>query len=167
MKWKAFFIIFKGLSLKKIKRILFARWERFYSFCTIWFVLCLKKSLNCKILLKVKVWIINQSRKIFIILVNIHYLLLFKGYTWRIFIIRKCWSLAKQFCHWIKEFWKRQENTLIFFKKNNTKYLGLFFSARKKVLNSFKSRLFPIKYLDKTPTCEPTPEPRKEPEVAK
>ena len=34
------------------------------------------------------------------------------------------------------------------------------------VLNSFKSRLFPIKYLDKTPTCEPTPEPATEPEVA-
>ena len=44
--------------------------------------------------------------------------------------------------------------------------LGLLFSAREKVLNSFKSRLFPIKNLDKIPTHEPTPEPATEPEVA-
>ena len=47
-------------------------------------------------------------------------------------------------------------------------YLGLPFSGREKVLNSFKSRLFPIKNLDKIPTCQPTPEPDAEatPEVA-
>ena len=39
--------------------------------------------------------------------------------------------------------------------KNN---LGLLFSARENVLNKFKSRLFPIKNLGKTPTCEPKPE---------
>ena len=41
--------------------------------------------------------------------------------------------------------------------------LELLFSAREKVLNSFKSRLFPIKNLDKISTREPTPKP----EVAK
>ena len=47
-------------------------------------------------------------------------------------------------------------------------YLGLPFSGREKVLNSFKSRLFPIKNLDEIPTCQPTPEPDAEatPEVA-
>ena len=44
--------------------------------------------------------------------------------------------------------------------------LGLSFSAREKFLNSFKSRLFPIKKLDKVPTCEPTPEAATEQEVA-
>ena len=34
--------------------------------------------------------------------------------------------------------------------------LGLLFSAREKVLNSFKRRLFPIKNSDKISTCEPT-----------
>ena len=54
-------------------------------------------------------------------------------------------------------------------KKLEKKYflnnLGLLFSAREKLLNSFKSRLFLIKNLDKIPTHEPTPEPATEPEV--
>ena len=37
--------------------------------------------------------------------------------------------------------------------------LGLLFSAREKVLNSFRSRLFPIKKLDKIPTQKPATEP--------
>ena len=37
--------------------------------------------------------------------------------------------------------------------------LGFLFSAREKVLNSFISRLFPIKDLDKIPTREPATEP--------
>ena len=44
--------------------------------------------------------------------------------------------------------------------------MGLSFSTSEKVLNSFKSRLFLIKELDKTTTREPTPEPAMEPEVA-
>ena len=36
--------------------------------------------------------------------------------------------------------------------------LGLLFSARGKVLNNSKSRLFPKKNLDRIPTCEPKPE---------
>ena len=48
-------------------------------------------------------------------------------------------------------------------KKPEKKYflnnLGLSFSAREKVLTSFKSRLFPIKNIDKNQTREPTPEP--------
>ena len=37
--------------------------------------------------------------------------------------------------------------------------MGLLFSAREKVLNSFKSRLFPIKNLDTILTHEPAAEP--------
>ena len=47
----------------------------------------------------------------------------------------------------------------VFFLNN----LGLLFSAREKVLNSFKGRLFPIKKLDKIPTSQPTTEPTAEP----
>ena len=42
-----------------------------------------------------------------------------------------------------------------FFKKS----LGLLFSAREKVLNNFKNRLFPKKNLDKILKREPTPKP--------
>ena len=51
-------------------------------------------------------------------------------------------------------------------KKSFLNSLGLLFSAREKVLNSFKSRLLPVKKLDKVPTREPTPEKAAEP-VAK
>ena len=37
--------------------------------------------------------------------------------------------------------------------------LGLLYSAREKVLNSFKSRLFPIKDFNKIPTHKPATEP--------
>ena len=43
--------------------------------------------------------------------------------------------------------------------------LGLLLSARKKVLNSFKCRLFPIKMLNEIPAHEPIPEPATEPET--
>ena len=46
-----------------------------------------------------------------------------------------------------------------FEKKSFLKNLELLFRTREKVLNSFKSRLFPIKNLDKTPTREPATEP--------
>ena len=44
--------------------------------------------------------------------------------------------------------------------------LGLLFSAREEDLDSFKSRLFPIKNVDKILTRKPTPGPATEPEVA-
>ena len=47
---------------------------------------------------------------------------------------------------------KKKKNQYNFFWNN----LGLLFRARKKVLNNFKSSLFPIKNLDKIPTGEPT-----------
>ena len=50
-------------------------------------------------------------------------------------------------------------------KKSFLNNLELLFSAREKVLTSFKSRLFSITNLDKIPTREPT-EPTTEPEVA-
>ena len=48
-------------------------------------------------------------------------------------------------------------------KKYFLNNLGLLFSAREKVRNSFKSRLFPIKNVDKIPRREPTPKPATEP----
>ena len=51
-------------------------------------------------------------------------------------------------------------------KKSFLNDLGLSFIAREKVLNSFKSRLLPVKKLDEMPKREPTPEPATEPEVA-
>ena len=55
---------------------------------------------------------------------------------------------------------KVQKNNRKIFSLNN---LGLFFSTREKVLTNFKSRLFPIKKLDKIPTHEPTQELAAEP----
>ena len=52
-------------------------------------------------------------------------------------------------------------------KKSFLNNLGLLFSAREKVLNSFKSRFFSIKNLDKSTTRELTPETVTEPKVAK
>ena len=49
-------------------------------------------------------------------------------------------------------------------KKSFLNNLELLFSAKEKVLNSFKSRLFPIKNRDKIPTRKPAAEPK--PEVA-
>ena len=45
-------------------------------------------------------------------------------------------------------------------KKTFLNNLGLFVCTREKVLYNFKSRLFPIKDLDKSSTCEPTFQPR-------
>ena len=42
------------------------------------------------------------------------------------------------------------------------KNLGLLFNTREKILDNFKSRLFPIKYLDNIPTCQPKPKPATE-----
>ena len=44
-------------------------------------------------------------------------------------------------------------------KKYFLNNLELLFSTREKVLNSFKSRLFPITNLDKIPTREPATKP--------
>ena len=48
-------------------------------------------------------------------------------------------------------------------KKSFLKDSGLSFGAKDKVLNSFKSRLFLIKNLDKVPTRKPTLKPAAEP----
>ena len=52
-------------------------------------------------------------------------------------------------------------------KKSFLNNLGLLFSAREKVLDNFKSRLFPIKNLYKIPTREPATDPAKEPTPTK
>ena len=53
-------------------------------------------------------------------------------------------------------------------KKSFLNNLELLFSPREKTIDNLKSRLFPIKNLDKIPTCQPTQatEPAIEPEVA-
>ena len=51
-------------------------------------------------------------------------------------------------------------------KRYSLNNLALFFGAREKVLNNFKSRLFPIINLGKIPTREPTPEVATEPTKA-
>ena len=43
-------------------------------------------------------------------------------------------------------------------KKSFLNNLDLFLSTREKILNNFKSKIFPIKNLGKNPTTEPTPE---------
>ena len=43
-------------------------------------------------------------------------------------------------------------------KKSFLNNLDLFLSAREKILNNFKSKIFPIKNLGENPTTEPTPE---------
>ena len=105
-------------------------------------------------------YIINQSIEKFIILVNILYLLLFKRYAWRIFIIKKCWWWAISFATELKNLDKDKETIEKRFFLNN---LGLFFIATEKVHNNFKSGLFRIKNLDKIPPHERTPELATEP----
>ena len=106
---------------------------------------------------------INQNVKMFTTFVNIIYLLFFlrdihEGYLSledaddeQYNLVAKLNNLDKGTRELKK--WKRG-----FF--NN---LGLLFSAREKLLNNFKSRLFPIKNLDKISTSEPTPELEIEP----
>ena len=95
---------------------------------------------------------------------NIQYLLFFKGYKWRYLSLENADHKQSNFAIILKNF---EKSTKILEKKSFLNNLGLLFSAREKVANSFKSRLFLIKYLNKTTTCEPTPEPATEPEVAK
>ena len=59
------------------------------------------------------------------------------------------------FANELKNFEKGRKTLEKMYFLNN---LGLLFSARKKILDNFKSRLFPIKNLNKIPTSEPTPE---------
>ena len=54
----------------------------------------------------------------------------------------------------------RYKNT---WKKSLLNNLGLLFSARKNVLNSFKSKLFPIKNSNETLAREPAPDKVAEP----
>ena len=42
-------------------------------------------------------------------------------------------------------------------KKSFLKNVSLFLSAKEKVLNNFKSKIFPIKYIDKILTPDSTP----------
>ena len=59
------------------------------------------------------------------------------------------------FANELKNFEKGRKTLEKMYFLNN---FGLLFSARKKILDNFKSRLFPIKNLNKIPTREPTPE---------
>ena len=74
-------------------------------------------------------------------------------------------SLKNNFAIESKKFYK---GTKTLEKKSFLNNLELLFSAREKTIDNLKSRLFPVKNLDKTPTCQPTQatEPAIEPEVA-
>ena len=68
-------------------------------------------------------------------------------------------SILSNFAAKLKNLDKGKKNEKEFFLNN----LGLFFSARGKVLKNFKSRLFSIKVLDDIPAPESTPELATEP----
>ena len=88
-----------------------------------------------------------------------------KKYTWR--ALKDADDDQSNFAAKIKALEKENKNNLKLIIKiifwNN---LELLFSARENVLNTFKSRLFPIKNLDKIPTRESTSEVATEPTKA-
>ena len=67
--------------------------------------------------------------------------------------IEKAVKKQSNFANELKNF---DKGTKALDKKSFTNNLGLLFSAKEKVLNIFKSRLFPIKNLDQISTREPT-----------
>ena len=69
----------------------------------------------------------------------------------KLIIIKVIWLMRKR-----KKVQKHLKKSI--FLKN----LGLLFNTREKILDNFKSRLFPIKYLDNIPTCQPKPKPATE-----
>ena len=80
-----------------------------------------------------------------------------KKYTWR--ALKDADDDQSNFVAKIKTLEKDKKQLKIIFWNN----LELLFSTRENVLNTFKSRLFPIKNLDKIPTREPTSEVATEP----
>ena len=84
----------------------------------------------------------------------------FKKYTWR--ALKDADDDQSNFAAKIKTLEKDRKQLKIIFWNN----LELLISARENVLNTFKSRLFPIKNLDKIPTREPTSEVAREPTKA-
>ena len=84
----------------------------------------------------------------------------FKKYTWR--ALKDADDDQSNFAAKTKTLEKDKKQLKIIFWKN----LELLFSAIENVLNTFKSRLFPIKNLDKIPTREPTSEVATEPTKA-
>ena len=84
----------------------------------------------------------------------------FKKYTWR--ALKDADDDQSNFAAKTKTLEKDKKQLKIIFWKN----LELLFSAIENVLNTFKSRLFPIKNLDKIPTREPTSEVAREPTKA-
>ena len=83
-----------------------------------------------------------------------------KKYTWR--ALKDADDDQSNFAAKTKTLEKDKKQLKIIFWKN----LELLFSAIENVLNTFKSRLFPIKNLDKIPTREPTSEVATEPTKA-
>ena len=97
-----------------------------------------------------------KSRKIYNF--GKYYLPIFlKKYTWR--ALKDADDDQSNFVAKIKTLEKDKKQLIIIFWNN----LELLFSTRENVLNTFKSRLFPIKKLDKIPTREPTSEVATEP----
>ena len=87
-------------------------------------------------------------------------LIFFEKYTWR--ALKDADDDQSNFAAKTKTLEKDKKQLKIIFWKN----LELLFSAIENVLNTFKSRLFPIKNLDKIPTREPTSEVAREPTKA-
>ena len=87
-------------------------------------------------------------------------LIFFEKYTWR--ALKDADDDQSNFAAKIKTLEKDRKQLKIIFWNN----LELLISARENVLNTFKSRLFPIKNLDKIPTREPTSEVAREPTKA-
>ena len=83
-----------------------------------------------------------------------------KKYTWR--ALKDADDDQSNFAAKIKTLEKDRKQLKIIFWNN----LELLISARENVLNTFKSRLFPIKNLDKILTREPTSEVAREPTKA-
>ena len=95
-------------------------------------------------------------------LVNIHHPLFLRDIHEGHLSIEKADKTQSNFANELKNF-DKGINTLGKKVLNN---LGLLFSAREKLLHSFKNSLFPIKNLDKTSTLEPATEPAREPRKA-
>ena len=80
--------------------------------------------------------------------VNIHYLLVFKRYTRGKLDLPNKNDLPNKLSGMNRE-------TIAVGKTSFLNNAGLFLGAREKILNNFKSKLCPIKNLDKTPTLDP------------
>ena len=115
----------------------------------IWFVLSSKKLLIYKILLKQIIYVINQKVEKFITLKNIFWILFLRNIHEGHLSLNDADDEQSNFAAKLNNLDKGKKTIKKGFFINN---LGLLFRDREKVLNNFKTRLFPIKNLHKIPT---------------